>query len=144
MQSSLARTRHLSAKTGSGDVDIKAGANASFNVVSDEGCGDLSVHYADAVLRKQGRKVVGAKRATAIPDPRRDRQRDCKVPGRRGRGKSGSESLTPPPLPALPTPPPPPRGEGKRQKETTTPGFCFSPSSPQKGGWRAGEGGPGR
>jgi hypothetical protein len=62
VQSSLARTKRLSAETGSGDVDIKAGANASFNVVSDQGSGDLNVRYADAVLRKQGRKVVGARR----------------------------------------------------------------------------------
>ncbi len=62
VQSSLAHTKRLSAETGSGDVEIKAGANASFNVVSDQGSGDLTVRYADAVLRKQGRKVVGAKR----------------------------------------------------------------------------------
>ncbi|HEY2291565.1 MAG TPA: DUF4097 family beta strand repeat-containing protein [Thermoanaerobaculia bacterium] len=62
VQSSLARTKRLTAETGSGDVDIKAGPNASFDVVSDQGSGDLSVRYADAVLRKQGRKVVGAKR----------------------------------------------------------------------------------
>lgn len=62
VQSSLARTRRLTAETGSGDVDIKAGPNASFDVVSDQGSGDLEVRYADAVLRKQGHKVVGAKR----------------------------------------------------------------------------------
>jgi DUF4097 and DUF4098 domain-containing protein YvlB len=62
VQSSLARTKRLSAETGSGDVEIKAGPNASFNVVSDQGSGDLDVRYADAVLRKQGHKVVGAKR----------------------------------------------------------------------------------
>jgi len=62
VQSSLARTKRLTAETGSGDVDIKAGPNASFDIVSDQGSGDLSVRYADAVLRKQGRKVVGAKR----------------------------------------------------------------------------------
>jgi DUF4097 and DUF4098 domain-containing protein YvlB len=64
VQSSLVHTRRLSAETGSGDVDIKAGANASFNVVSDQGSGDLNVRYADAVLRKSGRKVVGAKRGS--------------------------------------------------------------------------------
>ena len=62
VQSSLARTKRLTAETGSGDVDIEAGPNASFNVVSDQGSGDLNVRYADAVLRKQGHKVVGAKR----------------------------------------------------------------------------------
>jgi DUF4097 and DUF4098 domain-containing protein YvlB len=60
--SSLARTRRLSAETGSGNVDIKAGPDASFNVVSTQGSGDLNVGYADAVLRKSGHKVVGAKR----------------------------------------------------------------------------------
>jgi DUF4097 and DUF4098 domain-containing protein YvlB len=64
VQSSLARTRRLSAETGSGDVDIKAGPDASFNVVSTQGSGDLNVGYADAVLRKSGHKVVGAKRGS--------------------------------------------------------------------------------
>ena len=62
VQSSLAKTRRLSAETGSGDIDIKAGSNASFNIDSDQGSGDLNVGYADAVLRKSGHKVVGAKR----------------------------------------------------------------------------------
>src|SRR6476661_2666439 len=62
VQSSLARTRRLSAETGSGDVDIKAGPDASFDVASDQGSGELKVGYADAVLRKSGHKVVGAKR----------------------------------------------------------------------------------
>jgi DUF4097 and DUF4098 domain-containing protein YvlB len=62
VQSSLARTRRLTAETGSGDIDIKAGPDASFNVASDQGSGELKVGYADAVLRKSGHKVVGARR----------------------------------------------------------------------------------
>jgi hypothetical protein len=62
VQSSLAKTKRLSAETGSGDIDIKAGPNASFSVASDQGSGELRVGYADAVLRKSGHRVVGAKR----------------------------------------------------------------------------------
>jgi DUF4097 and DUF4098 domain-containing protein YvlB len=62
VQSSLARTKRLSAETGSGDVNIKAGPDAAFDVASDQGSGELKVGYADAVLRKSGRKVVGARR----------------------------------------------------------------------------------
>ncbi|HEX4965482.1 MAG TPA: DUF4097 family beta strand repeat-containing protein [Thermoanaerobaculia bacterium] len=62
VQSSLAKTRKVKAETGSGDIVIKAGPNASFDVDSDQGSGDLIVNYADATLRKAGRKVVGAKR----------------------------------------------------------------------------------
>jgi DUF4097 and DUF4098 domain-containing protein YvlB len=62
VQSSLARTKRLSAETGSGDVVIKAGPDASFDVASDQGSGELKVGYADAVLRKSGHKVVGARR----------------------------------------------------------------------------------
>ncbi len=62
VQSSLAKTKRLSAETGSGDIDIKAGPGASFSVASDQGSGELRVGYADAVLRKSGHKVVGARR----------------------------------------------------------------------------------
>jgi len=62
VQSSLAKARRISAETGSGDVEIKAGPDASFNLESDQGSGDLVVGYADAVLRRSGKKVVGAKR----------------------------------------------------------------------------------
>jgi len=62
VQSSLAKARRISAETGSGDVQIKAGPDASFNIESDQGSGDLVVGYADAVLRRSGKKVVGAKR----------------------------------------------------------------------------------
>ncbi|HKI04791.1 MAG TPA: DUF4097 family beta strand repeat-containing protein [Thermoanaerobaculia bacterium] len=62
VQTSLAKARRVSAETGSGDIRINAGPNAQFEVVSDLGSGELLVGYADAVLRKDGRKVVGAKR----------------------------------------------------------------------------------
>lgn len=62
VESSLAQARHLKIGTGSGDVRIVAGAGASFDLDSDQGSGDLSVGYADASLRKDGGKVVGARR----------------------------------------------------------------------------------
>lgn len=62
IHTSLAKARHITAETGSGDVSIKGGADASFDIESDQGSGDLLVGYADAVLRRSGRKVVGAKR----------------------------------------------------------------------------------
>lgn len=62
VQASLAKARRVVAETGSGDIQIKAGPNAEFDIASDQGSGELNVGYADAVLRKDGRKVVGAKR----------------------------------------------------------------------------------
>lgn len=62
VRSSLAKTRKVSIDTGSGNVSIHAGQAASFNISSDQGSGRLSVGYSDAVLRKDGNKVVGAKR----------------------------------------------------------------------------------
>jgi len=62
LRSSLAQARKLIAKTGSGNVRIEAGPAASFNVDSDQGSGELRVRYKDAVLRRSGRKVIGAKR----------------------------------------------------------------------------------
>jgi hypothetical protein len=62
VQASLAKARRVSAETGSGDIQIKAGPDAQFDIVSDQGSGELLVGYADAVLRKDGRKVVGARR----------------------------------------------------------------------------------
>lgn len=64
VRSSLAKARRVTAETGSGDISIKAGADASFAIESDLGSGDLIVGYADASLRKVGRKVVGAKRGS--------------------------------------------------------------------------------
>lgn len=62
VQASLAKARRVMAETGSGDIRIKAGPNAQFDIASDQGSGELRVGYADAVIRKDGRKVVGAKR----------------------------------------------------------------------------------
>lgn len=62
VQSSLARARRVVIDTGSGDVRIAAGPEASFDLRSDQGSGELQVGYADAELRKDGRKVVGARR----------------------------------------------------------------------------------
>jgi DUF4097 and DUF4098 domain-containing protein YvlB len=62
IRSSLAQARRISADTGSGDVEIHAGPNASFDIESDQGSGDLEVGYADAKLRKDGKKVIGARR----------------------------------------------------------------------------------
>ncbi|HVR98713.1 MAG TPA: DUF4097 family beta strand repeat-containing protein [Thermoanaerobaculia bacterium] len=62
VQSSLAKARRVTADTGSGNVRISAGPDASFDIESDQGSGELRVGYSDAVLRKSGRKVTGAKR----------------------------------------------------------------------------------
>jgi DUF4097 and DUF4098 domain-containing protein YvlB len=62
IQSSLAKARRVVADTGSGDVTILAGPEASFEIESDQGSGELKVGYADAELRRSGRKVVGARR----------------------------------------------------------------------------------
>jgi hypothetical protein len=62
VQSSLAKARRVTAETGSGSVRIKAGPNASFDIASDHGSGQLVVGYDDATLRKEGNKIVGAKR----------------------------------------------------------------------------------
>jgi len=64
LRSSLDKTRKVTAETGSGEVRIVAGPNASFDIDTDQGSGDLRVGYQDAVLRRSGRKVVGAKRGT--------------------------------------------------------------------------------
>jgi DUF4097 and DUF4098 domain-containing protein YvlB len=62
VRTSLAQARRITAETGSGDIEIRGGPNASFDIEADQGSGDLEVGYADAVLRRSGRKVVGAKR----------------------------------------------------------------------------------
>ena len=64
LRSSLSKTRKVTAETGSGEVRIVAGADASFDIDTDQGSGGLRVGYDDAVLRRSGRKVVGAKRGT--------------------------------------------------------------------------------
>jgi hypothetical protein len=43
-------------------VVIRGGADAAFDVRADQGSGDLVIGYTDVVLRKDGRKVIGAKR----------------------------------------------------------------------------------
>jgi len=48
--------------TGSGDVRVLGGPGASFDLEASQGSGDLLVGYHDAQLRKDGRKVVGARR----------------------------------------------------------------------------------
>lgn len=62
LESSLARARQVSIDTGSGSVEILAGPQASFRIEADQGAGDLEVGYRDAVLRYEGREVVGARR----------------------------------------------------------------------------------
>jgi DUF4097 and DUF4098 domain-containing protein YvlB len=62
LRSSLGKARKITAETGSGEVRIVAGPDASFDIVTDQGSGGLRVGYPDAVLRRSGRKVVGAKR----------------------------------------------------------------------------------
>ena len=62
LRSSLSKTRKVTAETGSGEIRIVAGPNASFNIDTDQGSGGLRVGYEDAVLRRSGRKVVGARR----------------------------------------------------------------------------------
>lgn len=62
LRSSLQDARRVVAETGSGDVEIHAGPRASFDLRSEQGSGDLEVGYADANLRRSGRKVVGARR----------------------------------------------------------------------------------
>ncbi|HXO18320.1 MAG TPA: DUF4097 family beta strand repeat-containing protein [Thermoanaerobaculia bacterium] len=62
LESSLAKAKKVVIETGSGDVRIAAGDAASFDLDSDQGSGDLRVEYADAVLRRNRHKVVGAKR----------------------------------------------------------------------------------
>ena len=62
LQASLAKAKRVTAETGSGDVEIKGGPDASFDISSTHGSGELQVNYADATLRKSGKKVVGAKR----------------------------------------------------------------------------------
>ena len=62
VRSSLGQAKRLSCETGSGDVTIYGGEQASFDIESEQGSGDLLVRYDDATLRKEGKKVVGARR----------------------------------------------------------------------------------
>jgi DUF4097 and DUF4098 domain-containing protein YvlB len=62
VRSSLAQAKRVKAETGSGSVTIYGGPAASFDIESSQGSGELLVRYDDATLRKDGRKVVGARR----------------------------------------------------------------------------------
>lgn len=62
VRSSLTQAKRLSCETGSGDVTIYGGEQASFDIESNQGSGDLLVRYDDVELRKDGKKVVGARR----------------------------------------------------------------------------------
>lgn len=62
VRSSLAQAKRLTAGTGSGDVTIYGGPDASFDIESSQGSGELLVRYGDAEIRKEGKKVVGARR----------------------------------------------------------------------------------
>jgi len=62
VETSLAETRSIHVDTGSGDVRVLAGPAASFEMSADQGSGEVHVGYRDAELRKDGRKVVGARR----------------------------------------------------------------------------------
>ncbi|MGH9361272.1 MAG: DUF4097 family beta strand repeat-containing protein [Thermoanaerobaculia bacterium] len=62
VESSLAQARSIHVDTGSGDVRVLAGPAASFEMTADQGSGEVHVGYGDAELRKDGRKVVGARR----------------------------------------------------------------------------------
>ncbi len=62
LESSLANAREVLIDTGSGSVKISAGADAAFDLDTTLGSGRLVVRYEDAILRKHGHRVVGAKR----------------------------------------------------------------------------------
>src|SRR5215210_4230338 len=62
VRSSLAQAKRVKAETGSGDVTIYGGPEASFDIESSQGSGELLVRYDDAQIRKEGKKVVGARR----------------------------------------------------------------------------------
>lgn len=62
LKSSLANARDIVVDTGSGSVRIFAGANASFDLEADQGSGDLVVGYEDAVYKRHGREIYGARR----------------------------------------------------------------------------------
>lgn len=62
IRSSLAKAKKVTADTGSGDVSIIAGPQAAFDIQSSHGSGELLVRYDDAELRKDGRRITGARR----------------------------------------------------------------------------------
>lgn len=62
LRSSLRSTRDVVVDTGSGSVRILGGANAGFDLEADQGSGDLVVGYTDAVYKRHGREIYGARR----------------------------------------------------------------------------------
>ena len=62
LRSSLAKAKRVTAETGSGDVEIFGGPQAAFDIKSSHGSGELEVRYDDAEIRKDGRRVTGARR----------------------------------------------------------------------------------
>lgn len=87
VDSSLGNARRVAIETGSGNVTISAGAGASFDLRSDQGSGELEVGYADAALRKDGRKVVGARRGDGRTVIRVETgSGDCKITPRPPKG----------------------------------------------------------
>lgn len=62
LEGSLARAESIVADTGSGDVTIRAGEEAAFDLSASLGSGEVEVGYADAELKRSGRKIVGARR----------------------------------------------------------------------------------
>ena len=55
----------VTADTGSGDVTLQLGAKASFEVIANQGSGDLVNRYSDAQPIQKGRQVVGYRRGDA-------------------------------------------------------------------------------
>lgn len=62
VEAPLVKAKRVSIETASGDVRIAGGPGAAFDLDSRQRSGDLEVAYADAVLRRQGDKIVGARR----------------------------------------------------------------------------------
>lgn len=58
----LGKAKRVSIETSSGDIRIAGGPGAAFDLDSRQRSGDLEVAYSDAVLRRQGDKIVGARR----------------------------------------------------------------------------------
>ena len=56
----------MKTETGSGDVTLMLGRDASFEARADQGSGDLVNHYADATPIAQGREVIGYKRGPVM------------------------------------------------------------------------------
>jgi DUF4097 and DUF4098 domain-containing protein YvlB len=56
------RLERVKADTGSGNVRLRLGADASFHVRASTGSGDVVSHYTDAETIRDGRKVVGYRR----------------------------------------------------------------------------------